>query len=668
MRVWPKVLDAALGVALGGLVFAVAAAQSRGTADRAAVDAPGAGPAADPQTAVPLHARSVADYTMTASLDPKAHTLHGQATITWRNTSVVSVHELWFHLYLNAFKNERSLFLRAPGGSGRGTSPVTDWGFIDVKTLVARELDGVDLWPGADRYSPNDADDQTDIRVPLPRELPAGATLTLDVEWDARLPNVVERTGFAGDFHMVAQWFPKLARLEANGQWRHFPFYHLTEFYADFGSYDVTIDVPAGTVVGATGTRVSLSSEGGRDRARYQQSDVHDFAWTAWSQFREKSATLEGVAVRVLYPPGYGFIADRELATLAFALRYFGEHYGAYPYPVLTIVHPPRAADEAGGMEYPTLITTFGPWYEPRGAHGLEAVTIHEFGHQYFYGLVATDEQLWPFLDEGINSYAEVDALEAWLGAGAAVDLLGVRVGVDATLRLGTPGAAMNEPVAQPAQAFASGADYGALVYRRTATLLRTLGGVYGKESMREAVGRYTRRYRFEHPGVDQFVGTVREVMGAAAAQQLEEGLFRKGWVDYLVADAFSKRDESAAGLFDREGKRETITRNAGTSPSWVGSALVVRHGTLTFPVNVVMWGADGTEQVTRWDGSGDWVRLPYRGASELVRVVVDPDRNVTADENLFNNARDVAGGTNRSRTLERLTYFAELVLHGLLP
>ena len=102
------------------------------------------------------------------------------------------------------------------------------------------------LWPGADKTTPGDPDDQTDIRVPLPREIRPGESLTLEAAWDAKLPTIVERTGYADDFYMVAQWFPKLSRLEPNGQWRHFPFYHLTEFYADFGTYDVTLDVPSG--------------------------------------------------------------------------------------------------------------------------------------------------------------------------------------------------------------------------------------------------------------------------------------------------------------------------------------------------------------------------------------------------------------------------------------
>jgi hypothetical protein len=659
--------EGAVGVALGlGAMLLVRGTAAVPVATSAPVEiAPKQ--ASDDSPAMREHAVDVVDYTIAAVLDPGEHMVHGSGTIVWRNTSTVPVRELWFHLYLNAFKNERTIFLRAPVASGRGTASVSDWGYIDVKKLVAREL-GVDLWPGADKTTPGDPDDQTDIRVPLPSEVPPGGTLTLDAEWNSKLPTVVERTGYAGDFYMVAQWFPKIARLEPNGQWRHFPFYHLTEFYADFGTYDVTLDVPSGMIVGATGQRLSFSSEKGRDVMRYRQGDIHDFAWTAWRQFREKTARAEGVDIRALYPPGYDRVADREIASVSFALRYFGEQYGRYPYGVLTVVHPPDAAGEAGGMEYPTLITSGGSWYYPSSLHDAEAVTVHEFGHQYFYGLIATDEQTWPLLDEGVNSFAEADCMAAMFGPGSAVKLWGLDISVESVLRLSSMRAAHNEPVAQPAQAFASGSDYGSLVYGRTATILETLSKVYGRDRFMAALGRYTRRYRFEHPNLAQFVDVMRDGLGDGAAKNLETALNERGWVDYEVAHATSKPDDPPAGIFDRAGKRETVARSTSSAATNRGWALVMRHGTLHFPVDVEMWGEDGTRTVARWEGAEDWTRIPYEGKSDLAQVMVDPDVKVTLDQNLFNNAFRISPRPGADRTIERATYLAELGLQALLP
>src|SRR5205823_3743527 len=138
-----------------------------------------------------------------------------------------------------------------------------------------------DLWPSAQLQRPNDAD-ETDARVPLPRAVDPGEAITLEVTWDDKLSSIVERTGHDGSFHMVAQWFPKIAKLEDDGQFAHFPFHHLAEFYADFGRYDVTVDVPESFTVGATGPLIDSKIENGRRFEHHAQTDIHDFAWTAW--------------------------------------------------------------------------------------------------------------------------------------------------------------------------------------------------------------------------------------------------------------------------------------------------------------------------------------------------------------------------------------------------
>jgi hypothetical protein len=245
---------------------------------------------------------------------------------------------------------------------------------------------------------------------------------------------------------------------------------------------------------------------------------------------------------------------------------------------------------------------------------------------------------------------------------------MGLRVSVDAVQRMGSVRAVHNEPVAQPAQEFASGSDYGALVYGRTATILGTLSRVYGQDRFKIALGRYARRYRFEHPSFDQFAGVIREVLGEGAAKNLQVGVFDKGWVDYLVANAMSKLDDVPAGIFDREGKRETVTHGPSAAPTWQGWALVMRHGTLHFPVNIEMWGTDGTVQLAHWEGAEDWIRVPYQGKSELARVIVDPDVKVTLDANLFNNGFRISPKASPRRTLERATYVAELGLQWLMP
>ena len=581
------------------------------------------------------HADDVVDYALRATLDPTHHTVAGIGTIHWRNTSTAPVRELWLHLYLNAFKNDHSAFLRERVG-GRGSSAPEGYGSITLRTLALRG--GTDLLPGVELHRPGD-EDETDARVPLPIEVAPGDAIDLDVAFDDALPVVIERTGYRGTFHMVGQWFPKIARLERDGTWAHFPFHHLAEFYADFGTYDVTLDVPAAYTIGATGPAVESRVEGGRRIERHLQPDVHDFAWTAWDRWQTLRETIEGVDVKVLYPPGFEGVAQRDLASVRFALPYEGARYGAYPYGVLTVVHPQDDAGEAGGMEYPTLITSDGPWLTPGAVLVPEIVTVHELGHQWFYGLVATNELAWPFLDEGLNQFAETDAMARWKGAGSALDLGGLRVGDGALQAVqGNPGV-QDEPVAQAANAFSSGLNYGRLVYARTASVMDTLRRVYGDDAVLGALGRYTRRYRFQHPGPEEFLGVFAEAMGAPIAATLRTAFFDKGWVDFAVDQV------------------ET------------DSVIVRRRGTLTFPVDVELVLEDGSTRRERWDGAGESKTFAPGGSGAIRAAIVDPEHRVTIDANPQNNFGSVAGGgSGAPRTLERAVYWTQLALQAVSP
>jgi hypothetical protein len=630
-----------------------------------------AGAKYDDDASLPQHAEDVVDYTMTAELDPNAHTVHGEGTIVWRNTSETAVREVWVHLYLNAFKNEESTFMREPTLGSRGSGGVNDWGAIDVRKFA---LDGVDLWPSADKTGGRPGDqDETDVRVPLPREVPPGGSVTFETTWDDKLPAVVERTGYHGSFHMIAQWFPKIARLEPDGRWAHFPFHHLAEFYADFGTYDVTIKAPKAYTMGATGPVVESRDEGDLHVERHVQRDVHDFAWTAFDQYQERTERIAGVNVRVLYPRGYGYVAERSLATIRFALPHYNQRYGKYPYDVLTIVHPPDGAEEAGGMEYPTLFTSEGSWYGPPGVNVIELVTIHEFGHQWFYGLLASDEVTWPFLDEGMNSYAEEEGLHAWLGEGSMVDLMGLKIS-DADLDGAWPGWRVYDvPVASPAFAFPTGSHYGGLVYARTASIFETVDRVWGRELGARAIGRYARRARFRHPTPEDLLASYEEVVGQDARAMIEEALFHEGWVDFRIEAIHSPRVAPALGIFDRDGKRETVKESTPSDDAggeYDGFVLVARQGTLVMPVDVDVTLKDGTTTRLHWDGKERFARLPFHGNSPIAFAVVDPDHKVLIDRDRTNDFMRTgnARAPQSSRVLERLTYAAQLFFSEIAP
>jgi Peptidase family M1 domain len=680
-----KIRDLALGIGLGAGGIAVlslplpplaSAAAPASASASASASAPAPAPAPDPAEPPAADgerpssaAPAVASYTLEAKLDAAAHTISGKGTLDWTNTARTPANELYFHLYLNAFKNDRTLFLRSPFGAGRSGDHAKDWGYVDVTRLAIRELGGGDLWPKADQNSPGDPDDQTDIRVPLPSPALPGQTLTIEFEWSSKLPRIVERTGYVDDFHLVGQWFPKIARREPDGTWAHFAFHPHAEFYADFGHYTVTLDVPANMVVGATGKLVKDDVHEGRRTLRYEAEGVHDFAWTAWPDFQSRRESIDGVDVTLLYPPGNEANADTELGAIRYALPRFDRLYGHYPHPTLTLVHPPDAARNAGGMEYPTLITTGGPWYAAHsGTRLVEAVTVHELGHQWFQGMIATNEAAWPFLDEGINTFAELDAMHERWGNGSLVALGALRVDGAALRRADAVIAGHDEPVAQPAAAFSSFRGIGALVYDRTGTILETVGNVWGRDRLEHALGVYARRYRFRHPAPRDFLAVMRDELGDDAAQSLQSALYEEGWVDYAVTNLDCVRTETPAGVFDRSTGRETVERTlADAERAWSCRALVRRRGTLTFPIVVDLVLDDGSVERRNWDGREAWTAISYDGSRRVVAAIADPEYRITLDDELGNNARRTRRAGSE-RLLERGVYFAELALIGAGP
>ncbi|MBI3201526.1 MAG: M1 family metallopeptidase [Myxococcales bacterium] len=651
-----RLTEAAVGVGLAALGLALTLAAADSLAEPAPV-APPAAPAAPPPDAP----ARVASYRLEASLDVPAHRVTGKGTLTWTNASSEPTRELWFHLYLNAFKNDKTVFLRSPFGAGRSGDHGSDYGYIDVSRLTVRELGTDDLWPRAARHSPGDPDDQTDIVLPLPAEVAPGATLHIDFEWQSRLPSIVERTGYSGSFHLVGHWFPKIARREPDGRWAHFTFHPQAEFYADFGSYDVSLDVPAEMVVGATGTQVRDERQGARRRLEFHADPVHDFVWTASPEFRERGEQIDGVRVRFLYPPGHETNTETAVDAIRFALPRFNRLYGAYPHPTLTVVHPPEHARNAGGMEYPALITTGGPWWAAKsGVRMIEGVTVHELGHQWFQGILASNEQAWPFLDEGFNTFAEMRALDARYGPGSMIALPGLTLSGAAARRAVAISAGHDHPVAQPADRFSSFDSIGALVYARTAITLETVGNVWGHDGLERAFSRYARRERFRHPGPKGFLEDVRVELGNDAHGSLHTALFDKGWVDYELADLDCVEIGPARGVFGDGAARTTSTGDGEKQRSC--RALVRRKGTLRFPVDVELIFADGTRQRRRWQADEDWATFDATGKSEVVAATVDPDRLVLLDENLGNNSRRQRSEFGH-RALERLTYAAGLAL-----
>ena len=322
--------------------------------------------------------------------------------------------------------------------------------------------------------SPDDGnpDDKTVFQVKLPRPVAPGQDVVFHIKFKATFPEVVARTGYKRTFLLAGQWFPKVG-VWWHGQWNCHQFHALTEFFADFGTFDVKVTLPKDYVIGASGVQVSDQDNGnGTKTVGFHGEDIHDFAWTADPNFKVINETFNGsvgpVRIRLLTYDSHKQSWEPYIYCMTNTMKRFDDWYGPYPYAQITVVDPPHGAMEAGGMEYPTFITGDSGWYIPHGVHLIDLVTEHEFGHQYWYGMVATNEFENGWLDEGINSYTEVKVLDNMYGANTSViNWLGGQLGEREIQRMSYLGAPDVDPLSRFSYTDMSMSVYGDITLRQ---------------------------------------------------------------------------------------------------------------------------------------------------------------------------------------------------------
>jgi hypothetical protein len=605
----------------------------------------------------------VANYRIEATLDPVRHTVAGRQQLTWRNRSDRTVRSVYLHLYLNAFRNGDSTFmteLRAQGlndGMGEG-----EWGYIDLRHV--RQGDAGVPWTFV-QPDGGPATDRTVVRLDLPQGVAPGAATTLDIGFFGQLPRVTARTGHFGTFHLVAQWFPKIGVLELPGErgatavrWNVHEYHTDSEYYADFGHYDVKLTVPRGYTVGATGALQGQPVEsGGLVTHHYVQGDVHDFAWTAdkrtapplratWSAPGGKP-----VAITVLYPPDYASNAGPVLDMTKRSLAYFTEKLGPYPYGTLTVVIPPYNAAHAGSMEYPTFFSTdsvHDPAPGTRDRYDLDFVTVHEFAHMYLHGILASNEFEEPMLDEGLNEYWNVRMLgERPASLAVLATLLD---GAGAFAFGGFPGERFDAPREEPADPVGQNAydrlDGIGPAYSRTAVVLHDLQAQLGTEVFDRAFREYYRRWRFRHPGV----ADLREALAEASGQRaLVERIFaqqvyaaRK--VDDRIASITSEEKPQQPGYATRQGRLVEITPAMLEADARVPfkTTVVLRRRGAAVPQTLVVEFKDGSRETVQWNGDEPWKRFEWVKPVQAVSARLDPQRRHLLDTNKLDDTRTV--------------------------
>ncbi len=592
----------------------------------------------------------VANYSIAVRLDPEMHTLDAHEVLSWHNLSGEGTSELYFHLYPNAFKSGSTTFMTETGRN----IPSSAYGWMDVTSFVDLRT-GENLTAQIRYSSPDDGNthDSTVIVVKLSRPVAPGDSIAVSIDFNEQLPQAVFRGGYVPgrNFYMISQWFPKIG-VYHDGVWNCHQYHAFTQFFSDFGEYNVKITVPAGYVVGATGEEVDRKSDAdGMTTYRWVAADVRDFAWTASPDFIRVRRVFKGTGlpetkVVLLLRPEHRAEAGRYFSAVDTAMNYFGSWYGSYPYSVLTVVDPPPESG-LGNMELPAIFTARRSDKCREFDFSLEARITREIGHQYWYCIVGSDgfEEAW--LDQGLTSYSAGEVMEKSDGG----QVPAYSFGGDYTLNLlpvvsvdGIPAAAIigktriHEPfnsiplylkyatadaISDYAYRARNRGAYEAIASDKADLVLHTLEGVVGRSAMLEIMRNYFEEYRFGHPTAADFRTVAERIAGRDLGWFFNSFISGTGTVDFAVSSIEYYRETDLA---------------IGTT-TYVTSVTVKRNGEVKMPVDLRLSLEDGTSVDTLWDGQARWHTVVLRTNSLPKYAVLDPEGKIPLDIDYANNS-----------------------------
>jgi hypothetical protein len=338
-------------------------------------------------------------------------------------------------------------------------------------------------------------------------------------------------------------------------------------------------------------------------------------------------------------------------------LKWFGLWYGRYPYKTLTVVDPAPGAGGAGGMEYPTFITAGSAWmfnYWPFDTiRAVEEVTVHEFGHQFWYALVGSNEFEEAWLDEGFNTWSTGKAMVAAYGADATIiEFLGITMGDRDMNR------ASNDPTARYNRILAKSWEYtppdvyGFYSYYKPSLVLSTLEGYLGEQTMARVMRTYHERWRFRHPRSEDFFALVNEVTGQDWGWYFDQVVRGTDIVDYDIGSARTRLMSTPQGVFDEAGGRKTVTGTDAEAKDreierakkqvYESSVVVRRSGGVALPVEGAFKFEGKPVERQKWDGREPTKIFRFERPEKLEWVDVDPDRKIALDVNWLNNGRRI--------------------------
>ncbi|XZF16051.1 M1 family metallopeptidase [Chitinophagaceae bacterium MMS25-I14] len=452
---------------------------------------------------------------ITVRLDDKMHMLHGYEEFTYINHSPDTLRYLYIHLWPNAYKNDRTSFSEQQvlnRSSAFYYAKSSERGYID-------SLDFMINGEAADYYS---AENLPDIaRIDLAKPVLPGGEIKVTTPFRVKVPKIFSRLGHNGRAYFISQWFPKPAVYDQQG-WHPIPYLDQGEFYSNIGSYDVEITLPKNYVVMATGNCLDESENNWLDSLsklplpsdtlyrkswpktsdelktlHYHEDNIHDFAWFADKRYvvRKDTLSIPGndnvISAYVAFLPMHKHAWIKGTDYLKTTVRHYSDYVGPYPYKTIKAVEGDMFA--GGGMEYPTVTII-----DKSAVSDLRTVIVHEAGHNWFYGMLATNEREHAWMDEGINTFYEQKTTNA-LRDSAHAARKSEREDLETTMYYQQAMSHNDQATDQPAANFTK-LNYGLDVYYKTALMMRWLEDYMGETAFKEAMHDYFNTWKYKHP------------------------------------------------------------------------------------------------------------------------------------------------------------------------
>lgn len=464
------------------------------------------------------------NYKMDIDMDVESHTYKGKQTLEYTNNSPDTLNRVFYHLYFNAFQpgsemDVRSRTIADPDGRVKDRiSQLSEEEIGYIKPTMLTQ-NGANL-----NYQVVGTVLEVDLFEPI---LP-GASTTFYMEWDAQVPLQVRRSGrdnAEGVAYSMTQWYPKLAEYDFQG-WHAHP-YIAREFHGVWGDFEVTLHIDKDFVVGGTGyLKGEPKNKGGKTTYVFDAPMVHDFTWAADPDYiHDTYEGANGVTLNFYYKKTMNEQSLKNWKELqpktAALLEYFNKHIGEYPYKQYSVI---QGGD--GGMEYAmsTLITG------ERKFGSLVGVTAHEMAHSWFQFLLATNESLHEWMDEGFTSYISGAAMNEVMDENDDNPHSGSYRGY---IYLATSG--KEQPLTTHADRYDINMAYGISAYSKGAVFMAQLGYVIGEENLAETIKRYYKEFVFKHPTPNDFIRVAEKVSGIELDWYLQDFGQTTNTIDYSI-------------------------------------------------------------------------------------------------------------------------------------